>query len=157
VEAGTVGVLKLFSPETVVVPVVVRDRLIVYVSRDGGTTWSPRPAPPPADLRGGQLPFSAATAVDWILFLGQTIYATTNAGRSWSTLHVLYAPKPPRIWDVNFTSPLKGWAIFATRTGAALVQTTNGGRDWTPLTPPVPRFPAVRPAPKTCASPCRRP
>jgi photosystem II stability/assembly factor-like uncharacterized protein len=152
---------ELFGDTTVVVPVRVRDRLVVYVSEGGGTTWSRRPVPRAGALSAyslaGTVPFSVATANDWILLLGQTIYATKDGGRSWSISRVRYAPKPPRIWDVHFTSRLTGWAIFSTRTGAALVHTANGGRDWTPLTPPVPRFPAPPPTPKPCAPPCRRP
>jgi photosystem II stability/assembly factor-like uncharacterized protein len=146
------GLPQLFGEKTVVVPVRFRNpkthaqRLIVYVTTDGGVTWSPRPAPAAANLRaysfggGFGIPFSAASANDWILFVGQTIYATTTAGRTWWLVHVRYAPKPPAIWDVNFTSRLTGWAIFGTRNGPALVHTVNGGRDWMPLTPPVPKF-----------------
>jgi photosystem II stability/assembly factor-like uncharacterized protein len=146
------GVPQPFGKKTVVVPVRFRNpksnaqRLIVYVTTDGGMTWSPRPAPAAANLRaysfggGFGIPFSAASANDWILFVGQTIYETTSAGRKWSRVHVRYAPKPPAIWDVDFTSRLAGWAIFGTRNGPALVRTVNGGRDWMPLTPPVPQL-----------------
>jgi photosystem II stability/assembly factor-like uncharacterized protein len=47
-----------------------------------------------------------------------------------------YAPKPPAVWDVQFASASAGWAIFGVRDGAALVRTTNGGHDWTPVHPP---------------------
>jgi photosystem II stability/assembly factor-like uncharacterized protein len=123
--AKVAGGPQVFGDRTVVVPVRFRNRktrsqrLVVYVSSDGGATWTRRPAPARADLRaysfvgGFAIPFSAASAKDWILFLGQTIYATTNAGRNWSPVPVRYAPKPPAIWDVNFTSRLTGWAISA--------------------------------------------
>ena len=137
--------------------------LVVFVTDDGGDTWSPRRAPPGADLRayawgfsGGSIPFAAASADDWVLLLGRKLYVTADAGRTWSLTHARYAPAPPRIWDVDFTSRSDGWAIFAARGGAALVHTTDGGLDWTPLSPPVPRFrrPHVRQA---CGSACRRP
>ena len=78
-------------------------------------------------------------ADDWMLLLGRTLYVTADAGRTWSVAQARYAPPPPRIWDVDFTSRSDGWAIFAARGGAALVHTTDGGRDWTPLSPPVPK------------------
>ena len=137
---------ETFGKETVVVPVRFRDpktraqRLVVYVSDDAGATWSAAPAPASADLgayfwgsRG--VPFSAATARDWIVMLGPKLLVTRDAGRSWSVVHASYAPKASRIWDLNFASPTTGWAIFVTRTGDALVRTTDGGRDWSPLTP----------------------
>jgi hypothetical protein len=66
---------------------------------------------------------------------------------------------PETIWNLTFTSPTTGWAIFTFAHGsvAALARTTNGGRDWLPLSPPVPKLPPL-PKPKpVCASPCRRP
>jgi photosystem II stability/assembly factor-like uncharacterized protein len=130
------------------VPILVRDRatksqrLVVVVSRDGGVTWSARPAPRSADLRaygwgpaGGITAFSAATASDWKLLVGPTIFTTTDAGRSWTTARAVYAPPAPRVWDVGFTTATDGWAIFGVRSGAALVRTTDGGRRWRPVTP----------------------
>jgi photosystem II stability/assembly factor-like uncharacterized protein len=149
-QAATAGVPRFFESRVGVVPVRFRDRkhaqhLVVYLTRDGGNTWSPRPAPVDADLRAQSwgipeaLPFSAATADSWFLFVGRRLFWTRDAGRSWSITRTV-APKAPRVWDVYFTSPLDGWAIFAPvetgpRAGSALVKTTDGGRHWTPLTP----------------------
>lgn len=149
-EPATAGVPRFFAPRVGVVPVRFRDRmhaqhLVVYVTHDGGNSWSPRPAPVAADL-GAQtwgfpeaLPFSAATADSWFLLAGHRLYWTRDAGHSWSVTRTV-APKAPRVWDVSFTSPLDGWAIFAPveigpRAGSALVKTTDGGLHWTPLAP----------------------
>ena len=121
------------------------EHVVVYVTEDGGATWSARPAPAAADLRAytfgfsGGTPFSAAGAKEWKLMVGRTLYVTHDAGLRWSVVRARYAPRPPAVWDVQFTSASAGWAIFGVADGAALVQTTNGGRDWTPVHPPAMR------------------
>jgi photosystem II stability/assembly factor-like uncharacterized protein len=85
------------------------------------------------------LPFSAATANDWFLLVGHNLYVTHDRGLGWSVIRTV-APRAPHAWDVTFTSPTRGWAIFAPyetgpHAGAALVQTTDGGRHWRPLAP----------------------
>jgi photosystem II stability/assembly factor-like uncharacterized protein len=144
------GSLPRFFGTNGVVAVRFRDRtraqhLVVYVTTNGGDSWTAHPAPLSADLRAYSwgfpeaLPFSAATADSWFLFVGHNLYSTRDAGRTWSITQTV-APKAPRVWDVNFTSPRDGWAIFAPlgarpRTGPALVKTTDRGRHWTPLAP----------------------
>jgi photosystem II stability/assembly factor-like uncharacterized protein len=149
-EPATAGMPHFFGSRVGVAPVRFVGRkhaqhLVVYVTHDGGNSWSPRPAPLDADLRAQSwgfpeaLPFSAATADSWFLFVGRRLYWTRDAGRTWSVTRTV-APKAPRVWDVSFTSPLDGWAIFAPvetgpHAGSALVKTTDGGRHWTPLAP----------------------
>ena len=87
---------------------------------------------------------------------GGTLYRTADAGRTWSRVRPRWAPKPPALWDLDFTSRSNGWAVFATPAGAALVRTTDGGRNWTPLAPPFPKLPAPHPRP-VCGSACKRP
>ena len=66
------------------------------------------------------------------------------------------------VWELRFTSRDDGWAILGIVAptgyvrGAVLAHTTDGGRDWTPLTPPVPHVRYVPPKPQ-CGSACRRP
>ena len=149
-QPSTAGVPSFFSLRDGVVPVRFRDRsraqhLVVYVTHDGGANWSPHSAPPAADLRAQSwgfpeaLPFSAATPKDWFVLVGQRLYATHDAARTWTVTDTV-APPAPRVWDVSFTSPSDGWAIFAITdvgpsAGAALVRTEDGGRSWTALTP----------------------
>ncbi len=150
------------SSARVLDPSTKAQHVVVYVTHDGGATWSARPAPAAADPRAytfgfsGGTPFSAATATDWKLFVGDTLYTTADAGAHWARIHVADAPKPPAVWDVAFTSPSRGWAIFGVKTGAALVQTSDGGRSWTPVPPPAMRVPSVLPARPACGSACRR-
>ena len=140
-QPATAGIPHFFGTRHGVVPVRFRDRtraqhVVVYVTNDGGETWTARAAPASADLRAQSwafpeaLPFSAATMNDWFLFAGHSLYVTQNAGRTWSVRHTV-APKAPHTWDVVFTSPTDGWAIF----NAALAKTTDGGRHWRPLAP----------------------
>ena len=77
---------------------------------------------------------------------GGTIYVTHDAGVRWSVVCARYAPTPPAVCDVQFTSASEGWAIFGVRNGAALVRTENGGRDWTPVHPPAMRTGVPRPS-----------
>jgi photosystem II stability/assembly factor-like uncharacterized protein len=100
---------------------------------DGGETWTAVRAP-----RAGRFArFSAATARDWFLWSGRALWRTTDAGKDWSRIRMRVVPK--QLWDLTFTSPSTGWAIFGIGEGAALARTTNAGRDWLPLAPPVRR------------------
>ena len=148
--AATAGVPRFFGARAGVIAVRFRDRsgaqhVIVCVTIDGGQTWTVRAAPASADVRAQSwgfpeaLPFSAATVDDWFLLVGHNLYATHDRGLSWSAIRTV-APQAPHAWDVDFTSPTTGWAIFAPyetgpRAGAALVKTTDGGRHWRPLAP----------------------
>jgi photosystem II stability/assembly factor-like uncharacterized protein len=109
----------------------------------------------------GQAPvFSASSASDFVFWARGALWRSSDAGRSWLRIE---SKVPPRsVWNLRFTSRDDGWAIFGAVTstgylrGAALAHTTNGGRDWTPLTPPVPKVRYVAPKPQ-CGSACRRP
>jgi photosystem II stability/assembly factor-like uncharacterized protein len=145
-QAVTVGVPRAFADGRGVVPVRFRARgakaqhVVIYVTRGAG--WTARPAPASADVRAQTwgvpqaLPFSAANALDWVLFDSPTIYVTHDAGATWNVVRPRYAPPAPGVWDVSFVSASTGWAVFEPRNGApALVETTDGGRDWRALSP----------------------
>lgn len=169
VEAGiTRGVGWAFFGNNGVVSVHFRDRhhhrqrVVIYTSRDRGTTWTAQPAPDAPDIRAygwgmpGATPFSAVSGEAWVLLVGDALYSTSDGGHSWQLVHPTYAPPAPLVRDVHFSSPRRGWAIFDVGNGAALVQTTNGGRDWKPLSPPVPQPKPVHVKPQ-CGSACQRP
>ncbi len=159
---------RFFGRRDGVISVRFRDRstraqhVVVYTTTDGGNSWTAHLAPASADVRAyswafpGATPFSGVGAKAWVLLVGPRLYRTTNAGRSWQLIRPRYAPAPRRISNVNFTSLSDGWAIFAVGNGAALVQTTDGGRDWRAFAPPMPKPRPFKVQP-ACGSSCRRP
>ncbi|HEX5245979.1 MAG TPA: hypothetical protein VFW41_02485 [Gaiellaceae bacterium] len=113
---------------------VVASHRVIEVTRDGGRTWSAVAAPADA------VQFSAPTARDWYVWSGKTLWRTSDAGGRWSKVAMRVVPQ--NLSDLTFTSPRTAWAIFTLGGDAiALAKTTNGGRDWLPLTPPVPKPP----------------
>jgi photosystem II stability/assembly factor-like uncharacterized protein len=145
--------------------VTKRLHVLVDVTNDGGRTWAVRAAPLSSEQPQTQdgLPyasFSAATTHDWMLFsrTRPLLFRTSDAGHHWSTVAMTPHPRPTFVWAPDFVTPDDGWAVFPTgNSGEALVRTTDGGRTWTPLTPPEPKLPpAPTPAP-VCGSSCRRP
>lgn len=110
---------------------------------------------------GDQAPvFSASSPSDFVFWARGTLWRSSDAGRSWQRID---SNVPPRsVWDLRFTSPDDGWAIFGIVTatgyerGAALAHTTDGGRDWTAVAPPVPKVKPYVPKPQ-CGAACARP
>lgn len=116
--------------------------------------------PLPVRERGQTPVFSAASSRDFVFWARGTLWRSSDAGRSWQRVR---SKVPPRsLWDLRFTSPDEGWAIFGAVTdtgylrGAALAHTTDGGRDWAAVAPPVPRVRYAAPRPQ-CGSACARP
>ena len=147
---ATAGAPAFFGPQRGVLPVRYRDPasgnqyLVVFATADGGRTWTAHRVPATADLRGDQwgiasgLAFSAPSAREWLFFAGRTLYATSDSGRSWATVHVGLPAVAPQA--ISFTTPATGWAIFSVSVGnysypPVLVRTTDGGRTWTALAP----------------------
>lgn len=102
---------------------------------DGGNTWA-------HSLTSGRITgiWSVDTEHAWALAADTTIYRTQDGAR-WSAM----PPTTPRITDLDFISPLVGWAIAAPPvplpgggTGPAetgtLLATTDGGAVWRPIT-----------------------
>jgi photosystem II stability/assembly factor-like uncharacterized protein len=116
--------------------------------------------PLPARGRGQAPAFSASSASDFVFWARGVLWRSSDAGRSWQRIRSVVPPRS--VWDLRFTSPDDGWAIFGvvTRTGyergAALAHTTNGGRDWTAVSPPVPHVRYAPPKPQ-CGASCARP
>ena len=141
----TVGRPRFFGAVVGVVPVRYRapnrrQSVVVYSTETAGRHWSAHPAPAAVGPQTwgvpDALPFSAASARTWVLFPGPRLYETTNGGRSWVAIRPGYAPKPPGVWDVSFSSALAGWAELAVGNGAVLAETTDGGKSWRPFRPP---------------------
>jgi len=148
--SSTASTGAFFGAERGVIPVRYRNPkngrqyLAVFTTADGGRSWTAHPAPVTADLRSDQwgvapgLAFTAPNARDWLFFAGRTLYATTDSGSSWTTVHVGIPAVAP--YSLSFTTPTAGWAIFSVSVGdysypPVLVRTTDGGRTWTALAP----------------------
>jgi photosystem II stability/assembly factor-like uncharacterized protein len=104
--------------------------------------------------------FSAASSLDWVVTDLNVLHVTTDGGRSWRTVRPRDLPTGGTIWQAVFSSAEDGWAIFALPGqdgNAALVHTVDGGLDWTPLLPPVPKPKPVAAPKPTCGSACQRP
>lgn len=118
--------------------------VVVYTTRDGGRTWQGRLAPQnPATRRYQQgfftVPFAAAGPSRWTTYAGSTLYTTTDAGATWTTVH----PKLPRIIaavdQLYSGDPTAMWARGNGHVGVGyppyLLRSTDGGRTFTTLSP----------------------
>jgi photosystem II stability/assembly factor-like uncharacterized protein len=116
--------------------------------------------PLPVLDRGAAPVFSASSPRDFVFWAKGALWASSDAGRTWRRVRMTV--RPQELYDLRFVSPSEGWAIlgFVEPTGyenaIVLAHTTNGGRDWTPLAPPVPHVRYTAPKPQ-CGSTCRRP
>lgn len=89
----------------------------VYITRDGGLTWSAHVYP------GGELILlnqRTAYAIG-----GQKIYQSIDGGQTWEWVKTVQ-------WDgqFSFVSDLVGWAVARTGEAIALVNTTDGAQTW---------------------------
>lgn len=118
--------------------------VVVYATHDNGLTWQGQLAPETTATRHYQqgfftVPFAASSPTHWAMYAGSTLYTTTNAGRSWTTIH----PKLPKaiaaVDHLYSADPAAMWAGANGHTGnfypPYLLRSTDGGRTWTLLSP----------------------
>ncbi len=133
-----------------------RGESTVFVTANGGQTWTPHPGPRnPALLgyvRGATAslpgpPFSAVSPRQWFVFMGPAMYTTVDAGRHWGRIATDPYWSAGAMQSLHFESGSHGWAAAyvpdcrpmagtgtCTPIGASLLMTTsNGGRSWRPL------------------------
>jgi photosystem II stability/assembly factor-like uncharacterized protein len=127
-------------------------RATVFVTTNGGRTWSSHPAPTdaglsrylPTDLSVSAPPFSAITPSQWAMFVGPALYRTSDAGQHWERVAAQPRWSPGAVLSLFFGTPSRGWVVAyvpdcepmagigpCTPIGPSYLMTTsNGGRRW---------------------------
>jgi photosystem II stability/assembly factor-like uncharacterized protein len=122
-----------FSPQEGVLPVVVGSRAaggavlsLVYVTHDGGATWSAT-TPVPTVINATSLLNPSHWWIEPDVGADGALFSTADGGEQWVSL----TPGVPfaRVSVLSFVSATQGWAIG----GAGLLRTADGGRTWTVL------------------------
>lgn len=106
-------------------------QLAVYVTRNGGNTWTLTPTLIP---EGGSAVFMSAEAA--AIYNGQQFYVTRDAARTWSII-------PPDVKfgemfaGIDFSDPSNGWVVTldTTTNHRSLYRTGDGGLTWFPVIP----------------------
>ena len=101
----------------------------VYVTNDGGDTWTLTPTLIP---EAGASDFISAEEA--IIYNGQQFYVTRDAGRTWTTVSpdIVFGDSIVRIDFVNLNSC---WVITLADEQRALYRAHDGGATWLPVTP----------------------
>jgi photosystem II stability/assembly factor-like uncharacterized protein len=103
----------------------------VYITRDGGNTWTLTPTLIPD---GGSSVFLSAE--EMVMYNGNQFYVTRDAARTWSII-------PPDVkFDetfagLDFSDPNNGWVVTLdpTTNHRSLYRTGDGGITWFPVVP----------------------
>jgi photosystem II stability/assembly factor-like uncharacterized protein len=117
----------------------------IFVSHDGGASWTPVPSPLP-DASLTHVVFVNATT-GWIAagsgeydendqltgYAGGALLGTTDGGATWTTLRPVEARQYGK---PAFINPLEGWITSVSMSGVSLEKTTDGGQTWQPMTLP---------------------
>ena len=101
----------------------------VYVTNDGGDTWTLTPTLIP---EAGQSDFISADEV--VIYNGEQFYVTRDAARTWATVspNIVFGDS---FATMDFVNPNSGWIITVAEDQRALYRTHDGGATWLPVTP----------------------
>ncbi len=102
--------------------------MAVYISHDGGKTWTRSPMLIP---QGGQMDF--VSGQDGFVWNGTSFYVTHDGAQSWATVtpDVAFAEG---FAGMDFVSPTTGFVITSDASGNhALYKTTDGAKTWNRL------------------------
>jgi photosystem II stability/assembly factor-like uncharacterized protein len=101
----------------------------VYVTNDGGDTWTLTPTLIP---EAGQSDFLSAEEA--IIYNGEQFYVTRDAARTWATVspNIVFGDS---FATMEFVDPNSGWIVTVADDQRALYRTQDGGATWLPVTP----------------------
>jgi photosystem II stability/assembly factor-like uncharacterized protein len=101
----------------------------VYVTGDGGDTWSLTPTIIPG---AGASDFLSPQEA--ILFNGEQFYITRDAARTWTTVtpDIVFGDS---FVTMDFITPLSGWLVTVAEEQHSLYRTHDGGATWLPVVP----------------------
>jgi photosystem II stability/assembly factor-like uncharacterized protein len=105
-------------------------QLAVYVTRDGGGTWTLTPTLLP---NGGSADFLSAEEA--VIYNGEQFYVTRDAARTWGII-----PPDVKFGDIfagmDFVDSVTGWVVTMDQTGQrGVYRTVDGGATWFPVVP----------------------
>ncbi len=110
------------------------DVLVVYVTHDGGNTWSLAPAHLEQVPLIARLQFFSAT--QGMVQCGTSLCFTSDGAQSWQPVGAdLPADAQSNLQNLTFVDTTHGWLIVSKDQHAQMYRTTDGGRNWTLLNP----------------------
>jgi len=121
----------------------------VYISDDGGSTWTRRAVPAflGSEFSPGGIAyrFAAVGPMSWKIDVGSALYETNDGGATWSTMKPTPAVGVGDVTAITFSSPTQGMALGVqprcpnpskmhqtAYCGEVITVTTDGGIHWTP-------------------------
>jgi photosystem II stability/assembly factor-like uncharacterized protein len=101
----------------------------VYVTKDGGDTWTLTPTLIP---EAGDSDF--LSAAEAIIYNGEQFYVTRDAARTWTTVSpdIVFGDS---FLTMDFVNPNSGWIVSAAEEQRSLYRTHDGGVTWLPVNP----------------------
>jgi photosystem II stability/assembly factor-like uncharacterized protein len=101
----------------------------VYVTEDGGETWTLTPTLIPEAGQSGIL-----SAEEVVIYNGEQFYVTRDAARTWATV------SPDIVFGdsfalMDFVNPNSGWIVSIADDHHSLYRTHDGGATWLPVIP----------------------
>jgi len=100
----------------------------LFVSGDGGTTFSEAPAAIPSTSGAGAI---ASPSPSVVVVGGSDLVATFDGGQTWTTVYTAPSGGGPGFRLVGFTTPDQGVAIAGSAgQGSTMLMTRDGGHSW---------------------------